>query len=686
MNLKPIRLIASAALLLSGSLLSHAQTTNADVIVYGSTPGGYCAAIAAAREGASVILLEPTAHVGGMNTGGLSFSDSNQMYRDKLMGLFHEWHLRIQQDYTSRGVSLPYDVSVKDQTNWSYEPHVASRVTNAMLSEAGVTVLTGRYLQSVNKTGPRITGIVTGNGTFTARVFVDGSYEGDLMAAAGVSWTIGREGTADFGESRAGKVYPKDTMNINGFLSGNTPLPLITATDAGPVADGDDNLMVYSYRLSLTTNAANKVAMPAPANYDPARFEVMRRYLQSPGANRSMVGFDRYTVPGNKTDGNNSIAKQFSLGLVGGAKGWATADEAGRAAIFEAHKQYTLEFYHFLTTDAVFTQAERNSIAQWGLCADEFPDTGHFPPQLYVRESRRMQGMYFLTENDIISNPYKPDPIMISSFPIDSHDCQRVVQPDGKVINEGTIRPVRPPGNPRGYPYHVPYRSILPLPAECDNLLVPVALSCTHVAISSLRIEATWMLLGQSAGIAAALAADQDVTVQDLPYVDLKTRLLAQDQELDLPAEFQPLSGIILDDPAAELAGTWTHATGISPYVGVGYSHAGAAGAANDGSAVATFRFTAPEAGAYKLSMAYSPDPSRATNVPVTVTSGANVTNFSVDQTVARPANSVVREIGTVQLVAGQETVITIGTAGTTGFVILDAIQLVLDPSGGTNN
>jgi flavin-dependent dehydrogenase len=170
---------------MSGCLSCHAQT-NADVIVYGSTPGGFCSAISAARGGASVILLEPSDHVGGMNTGGLCFSDSDQMYRETLMGLFHEWHLRIQQDYASRGVSLPYDVNVKNQATWSYEAKVAQRVTDAMLAEAGVTVLTGRYLQSVNKTGPRIDSIVTSNGTFTGRVFIDGSYEGDLMAAAGV--------------------------------------------------------------------------------------------------------------------------------------------------------------------------------------------------------------------------------------------------------------------------------------------------------------------------------------------------------------------------------------------------------------------------------------------------------------------------------------------------------------------
>jgi len=656
------------------------ETNSADVVVYGSTPGGFCAAIAAAREGASVILLEPTGHIGGMNTGGLSFSDSNQMYRETLMGLFHEWHLRIQQDYEDRGITLPYDVNVKDQSNWSYEPHIAMQVTTQMLAEAGVQVLTRRWLGSVNKIGARIESLVTtSNDTFVARTFVDGSYEGDLMAAAGVSWTIGREGTADFGESLAGKRYPKGLMNIDGVDGGGDPLPLITTTNAGPTDAADDNIMTYSYRLSLTTSAANKIPMPAPDNYDPARFEVMRRYVQAGG---SSIGFDRYSVPGGKVDGNNSIGRQFSLGLVGGGNGWATADESERTTLFEAYKQYTLEFLYFLSNDPVFSASQRASNAAWGLCADEFPDTDHFSPYLYVRESRRMQGMYVVSQSDIIGDPVKSDPIMISSFPIDSHDCQRIAYPDGGVRNEGTIFPVRQNG--RGYPYQVPYRAILPVTNECDNLLVPVALSCTHVAISSLRIEATWMLLGQSAGIAAAMAADQDIAVQDLPYEDLKRRLIAQGQVLDLPLEFAPLTGIVLDDPDAELAGSWGTSTTITPYVGEGYRYTGAAGVFNDGSATATFRFTATTGGIYQLNMAYTPDPTRATNVPLTVASGPHVTHLSVDQTVARPAGSVLRSLGTVELATGADTVITIGTSNTTGFVILDAIQLVLaTPDGG---
>ena len=185
------------------------KSQEADVIVYGSTPGGFCAAIGAAREGASVILLEPTDHVGGMSTGGLSHCDSNQMVRSTVMGLFHEWHTRIVRDYTKRGLRAPYDPAKKDQSKWTFEPHVAMRVTKQMLDEAGVRVLTERYLKTVEKEGQRITSLITNNGTFAAKVFVDGTYEGDLMAAAGVAWTIGREGGDEFGESLAGKQYPK---------------------------------------------------------------------------------------------------------------------------------------------------------------------------------------------------------------------------------------------------------------------------------------------------------------------------------------------------------------------------------------------------------------------------------------------------------------------------------------------
>ena len=508
----------------------------ADAIVYGPTPGGFCAAIAAAREGASVLLLEPTAHLGGMNTGGLSHCDSNQMVRGTVMGLFHEWHTRVVKDYTDRGLRAPYNPGVKDQSRWVFEPHVAMRVTKQMLDEAGVTVLTERCLQSVTKDGRRITSLVTGNGTFAAKVFVDGTYEGDLMAASGVDWTIGRESRADYGEPLAGKQYPKVKMDIDGLDAAGELLPLVTADDGGAAGAGDKNIMTYSFRLCLTADPKNRVSLPEPDNYDPARFEVVRRYLSS-GGDSKQVGFDLYPLPGGKFDGNNSIGRQFSIGLVGGGRDWHSADEAGRKAIWEAHKQYTLEFYRFLTTDPAVPEALRDKYARFGLCEDEFASSGHFPPALYVRESRRMRGEYVISQRDILDNPEKPDPIAVSSFPIDSHDCQRIALKGGGVINEGTIFPVRKREPKQGYAYHVPYRSVLPKPEQCDNLLVPVALSCTHVGISSLRIEGTWMVIGQGAGVAAALSAKDGMAVQDLPYATLKKRLLAQGQVLELPTQ-----------------------------------------------------------------------------------------------------------------------------------------------------
>ncbi len=508
--------------------------SDTDVIVYGSTPGGFCAAIAAAREGASVILLEPSEHVGGLSTGGLSHCDSNQMVRETLMGLFDEWHRRVVKDYTDRGLPSPYDATVKDQSLWTFEPHVAMRVTQRMLDEAGVKELKGRWLQTVTKDGPRITSLVTDHGTFSAKVFVDGSYEGDLMAAAGVEWTIGREGRAEFGEPLAGKKYPKKRMEIDGFDGAGKLLPLLTTNDAGADDTGDKNVMTYSFRLCLTKDPKNLIPLPAPAHYDPARFEIVRRFLKA-GGSPTQVGFDLYPLPGRKLDGNNSIGKQFSIGLVGACNDWHSADKATRQKIWEEHKQYTLEFYHFLTTDPDVPAGVRKQYAELGLCRDEFNSSEHFPPALYVRESRRMKGLHVITQRDILDEPVKDDPIAISSFPIDSHDCQRVALKGGGVVNEGTIFPVRKVQPKQGYAYHVPFRAVLPQPAQCENLIVPVALSCTHVGISSLRIEGAWMVIGQGSGIAAALAAKENIAVQKVPYPKLRERLLAQGQVLALP-------------------------------------------------------------------------------------------------------------------------------------------------------
>jgi hypothetical protein len=673
-----------------------AVETSADVIVYGSTPGGFCAAIAAAREGASVILLEPTEHVGGLSTGGLSHCDSNQMRRETLMGLFDEWHTRIVKDYTDRGLPAPYNAAIKDSAKWTFEPHVAMRVTMSMLQEAGVVLRTSCYLKSVTKHGSRITSIVTKKGTFHAKVFVDGTYEGDLMAASGVDWTIGREGRDEFGESYAGKQFPKKEMNINGFDENGSLLPLVTTSDAGNSEAGDMNIMTYSFRLCLTRDPAKSVSMPLPAKYDPARFELARRALK---AGIRGIGFDLYPLPGVKLDGNNSIGGQISFGLIGACNSWHSADEAGRAKIWEDHKQYTLEFLYFLQTDTTVPPDVRSKFADLGLCKDEFGATEHFSPALYVRESRRMKGMYIISQKDILDSPKKDDPIAISSFPIDSHDCQRVALKDGGVINEGTIFPVRVPGTPVGYAYHVPYRSVLPKPGQCTNLLVPVALSCTHVGISSLRIEGAWMAIGQGAGIAAALSAKRGVDVQELQYPLLRERLVSQGQVLELPgapkktaatkeaavkeADFisvKSFPGIVLDDEDATFVGEWTHSTNFKPSIGSGYHVHGAKDVRNDGKAKATFHVKVPKTGEYQVRVAYSAHETRAKNVPVIISSGGRETKFTVDQTQLLPSGDRFQHIGNVELIDDSEITFQIQTVETTGFVILDAIQLIPVP------
>ena len=418
----------------------------------------------------------------------------------------------------------------------------------------------------------------------------------------------------------------------------------------------------------------------------PARFEVVRRYFQA--ESRPPLPWDLYALPGGKFDANNGIGKQFSMGLVGAGDGWSEASPDEREELFEEYRQYTLEFYHFLTTDPAVPEQIRTKMASLGLCRDEFPENGHWSPQLYVREGRRMQGVYVFTEHDVLTHLEKPDSVGISSFPIDSHDCQRIAFPEGGVINEGTIVPVRMPGRRHGYPSQIPYRALLPKPEECTNLLVPVALSATHVAFSSIRVEPTWMMLGQSAGIAAALAAREKTTVQELPYPKLRERLLAQHQVLDLPQlpplpppeEFpvsidpKTLPGVILDDAAADLEGQWERSRNFQPHIGAGYRHDGQSGS---GHSTARWTFTVPKSGRYELRMAYSVHPTRSTHVPITLQSGEIKQELVVDQTLPLPEGEPFRPIGEVELESDVSSTITVRNIQANGFVILDAIQLI---------
>lgn len=527
-----LHLISSLTLslsLLAASGRIQAAELEVDVAVYGATPAGICAAVAAAREGSRVVLIEPTGHIGGMMSGGLSFSDSNQCDRRTLGGLFEEIHERIAAKYKRRGVELPYDVAVKDQARWMYEPHVAQQVFDELLEEAKVRIVRNAPATAFKKANNRIASLETKGGSVAAKQYVDASYEGDLMALANVSWTIGRESKSAHDESLAGHQFPKRRMTSSPRDAAGKLLPLMTADSPGP-DEGDKHVMTYSFRLCLTEDPANRVELTEPAGYDPSRFELARHAIAE---DPKGVMLDLYPLPGKKFDGNNGIGKQISLGIIGGGDKWAEASWEERRQIWQDHKDYTLQFLWFLRTDESVPEAIRTRIASLGLAKDEFVGTEHWPPALYVREARRMVGPYVLTQHDIRTNVTKEDSIGVGSFPIDSHDCQRVATKAGGWVNEGTIMPKRLPAG-HGQPHQIPYRSITPREEECANLLVPVCLSATHVALSSVRVEPTWMMLGQSAGVAAAMAAEADVAVQQLPIGDLQKRLVAAGQVLDL--------------------------------------------------------------------------------------------------------------------------------------------------------
>ena len=379
----------------------------------------------------------------------------------------------------------------------------------------------------------RLVLLKTAQGEFAATQFIDATYEGDLMALARVSWTLGRESQEAHGESLAGHQFPKRRMESSPRDAAGKLLPLMTAASPGSDS-GDRRVMTYSFRLCLSNDPANRVPLTEPPGYDPARFELARRaILEDPKS----VMLDLYSLPrAGKFDGNNGIGKQISLGLIGTGSKWAESSWPRRQQIWQAHKDYTLEFLWFLQHDPSVPEKIRERMASVGLAKDEFKEYDHWPPALYVREARRMVGRYVMTQHDIRTNVTKEDSIGVGSFPIDSHDCQRVATKAGGWVNEGTIMPKRLPAG-HGHPHQLPYRSITPREEECANLLVPVCLSATHVAFSSVRVEPTWMVLGQSAGIAAAMAAETDVAVQRLSYKELRERLIAAGQVLDL----QPL-------------------------------------------------------------------------------------------------------------------------------------------------
>ena len=512
-----------------------------DLVVYGGTAGGVMTAVRGAREGLKVLLLEPGTHLGGMATGGLSRTDFGK--KEVLGGDALEFYWRVGRKY---GIGrYAQDVA------WFYEPKVGEQVLKEMLDQAGVRVLMKHRLREktgVQKSGTTLTAVTTESGAvFAGKMFADCSYEGDLMAQSGVEYAVGREASSQYGESLAGV---RDHTPQHQFLVRVSPYDaagkLLPEVDPGPKAapgTGDKKVQAYNFRMILSEDPANQVAYPKPPGYDPKRYtlmalllEEMTKKLGRPPIMHEVTLIAK--IPHRKADINNQGA--FSTDYIGKSWGYPDGDYATRKKIWEDHVNYTKGYFYFLAHDPRVPPPLQKEVNSWGLAKDEFLDNDHWPHQLYIREARRMVGEYVMAQKDIQTDLRKPDVVGMGSYNSDSHNIQRLATPDGAVENEGDMQV-------GVSPYQIPYRMIVPKRAQATNLLVPVCFSATHVAYSTLRMEPQYMIIGQAAGVAAAMALKAGTPVQDVDAATLSARLKSQGAvfewvpPVDGPAFFQNL-------------------------------------------------------------------------------------------------------------------------------------------------
>jgi hypothetical protein len=504
-----------------------------DVVVYGGTAGGVAAAVAAAREGARVVLLEPGRHLGGMTSGGLGATDHGR--QNTIGGISLEFYQRLGKHYG------------KDAA-WQFEPHVAEQTLRAMAREAGVEVLYGHRLKEkkgVGKRGREIVSIAMENGAaFAAKVFIDCTYEGDLMAFAGVAYAWGREGREQYGESFAG-VRPTDRYHYHLFPPGVSAsgadgklLPEVGRQPRGEIGAGDKKVQAYNFRMCLTDDPANRIPFARPKGYDPKRYALLARNIVATAKQKGRAPIMRdfmiiSRMPNQKTDINNYGG--FSTDFIGRNWDYPTAGYKRRAQIWKEHELYTAGFFYFLSNDPQVPESLRQEMGRFGLSRDEFTDNHNWPHQLYIREARRMLGEFVMTQKDAQTDLVKADSIGMGSYQIDSHNVQRHVNADGTVQNEGdTEAPSKP--------YQIAYGVMLPKRDQVSNLLVPVAASTSHIAYGTLRMEPVFMILGQAAGVAARMAAGSGKAVQEIDVEALRARLRSQRAVLELTSA-QPAGG-----------------------------------------------------------------------------------------------------------------------------------------------
>jgi hypothetical protein len=527
----------------------HAQ--NYDVVVYGGTSAGVMAAVQAQRMGKSVVVVGPDRHVGGLSSGGLGFTDTGN--KTVIGGLAREFYHRVfrhyempeawkwqkREAYGNRGQGTPA-IDGAQRTMWIFEPHVAENVFEALIAEHAIPVHRDEWLDragGVRKEGGRILSITMHSGrSYQGRMYIDATYEGDLMAAAGVDYHVGREAQSVYRERwngiQTGVLHhrhhfgvlkePISPYVIPGDATSGV-LPRISTEPPGVYGEGDGRIQAYCFRMCLTDHPENRVTFPRPEGYDPAEYELLAR-IYAAGWRETFHKFD--PIPNRKTDTNNH--GPMSTDNIGYNHDYPEASYERRREIIREHERYQKGWLYFIANDPRVPKEVQNRMREWGLARDEFTDNGHWPHQIYVREARRMVGAFVMTENELLQRRATPDSVGMGSYTIDSHNVQRYITPEGYVQNEGDI------GVPTPAPYAIAYGALVPKAGEADNLLVPVCVSSSHIAFGSIRMEPVFMILGQSAATAAVLAIEAETTVQDVPYPKLRERLLKDGQVLDL--------------------------------------------------------------------------------------------------------------------------------------------------------
>lgn len=603
-------------------VVSDAEVLEADVVIYDATPAGISAAISARRAGVSVLLISPHHHIGGLTTSGLGATDvgaaksvggiGREFYRavrDHYDQDSH-WTRQKRTEFRGRGHARGETVA------WTFEPHVAEQILESMLSDAEVRVIRGvgidrSHAMKTRSIPWRLMGLRLLDGrSVRGKIFIDASYEGDLLPMAGVPFTVGREANDQHDETLDGVQLARATKHqfatpvsahVDPDDRGSPLLPGIVAEPHPADGSSDDGIQAYCFRMCLTDDGANQLPWTAPEGYDPGRYELLLRTFDG-GASR--VPWHIVAMPNRKSDVNNNGA--VSTDFIGGNHHYIEATDEVRLQIINDHRRWQQGLIWTLATHPRVPEQVRKETNRWRPAADEFTDNDGWPWRIYVREGRRMLSTVVMNENHVRGEITVEDSIGLASYGMDSHHVHRRAV-DGFVRNEGDVQV-------GGFsPWPISYRAIVPPPRSCSNLIVPVAISSTHIAFGSARMEPVYFMLGESAGIAAALSIDNGIPVQGIDYSLLRSRLeeagqvlsWKPPQEVEQPIiEADDLEGIVIDELDANLGNYWSISTSVPGFVGVCYHH-------SEHNTRAAYTFKQLPVGRWKLRLRASPHENR---------------------------------------------------------------------------